>query len=528
MPEPAKAKDPAKGILGSLGDILGAVSESVNTHGHISITDVLSGNASGRLNIRAMESQLLQAKIEQAGKQAALKAQQQEMLANPDVAAQLKGIFGQGVNPQVLPFNTAIDALGERAQTDYKLKAENEYKDEDARVQHGYQMGEIGARGQEQRRTQADQARLSRETDAIGRQRDAADKLKEQQQAFTAYMAAGEDIKTARLLAQGGTAGLEIYQQKKTAEKEAKVLELDEKARTRAINALTAVTGNPQVSTAIVEAPGVAQHTAQGGQRVTDDRASYEALRTMIPNMTDPTLKAQATALVNDRDTIGFGSGIYTKQYEQFSKAAIPPLNRTKDESAIPTVVKNKIAEQSLTDQQALLRFEDVSGKLKSAGPESRSMWTQWVKTPYQKGKDKVFPGSMTEDVKASVALDRSVEEQIALQMRDISGATVPPEEVERLSRAYIAQANGWSELLIKLDDLAEMSVERIQLNEQYARGEITLEDAQARLQRIRDNITAATSPKGGGVKSKPKVSEADFLKMSPQKQQEYLDSGGQ
>jgi hypothetical protein len=144
--------------------------------------------------------------------------------------------------------------------------------------------------------------------------------------------------------------------------------------------------------------------------------------------------------------------------------------------------------------------------------------------------KEQISPGSMSERTALRLSLTRSIEEQIALQMRDISGATVPPEEVVRLAKSYISGSDTMGEILLKLEDLGHQSVSRIGLNERYARGEVGLEEAQAKLEEIRANIRAVAGDRFSSKPSSKKKfpTEAEFQSWSPQKQQEFINSGGE
>ena len=78
------------------------------------------------------------------------------------------------------------------------------------------------------------------------------------------------------------------------------------------------------------------------------------------------------------------------------------------------------------------------------------------------------------------------------MTIRDITGATVGQvEEAPRLARAFISSLDttNMTSVATKLQSLSQMAVDRIRLREQYANGEITLDDAMARQRAITDNV---------------------------------------
>jgi hypothetical protein len=93
MPEPTK-KDAGSNILGAVGSLIGAVGESARANGYISVTDILSGNASRRIELQKMEQQLTQAKMDQMGRDQ--KYAEEQAAALQQVAPQY------GLDPTVL------------------------------------------------------------------------------------------------------------------------------------------------------------------------------------------------------------------------------------------------------------------------------------------------------------------------------------------------------------------------------------------------------------------------------------------
>lgn len=287
MPESQK-KTPS--VVGALSELVGAYAESVKTYGYGSLTDILSGNASGRLNIRRMENELLQLKIQQAGEEA--KAQAARDAALPQMqgnAGQLTGLpptMFQGLQPEQLGSIISNTISSNVSLGNQKALAEHKdtLSDENEKVRVGNERSLIGARRASD---------LS--ADATKRQR-------------------------------------------------------DEDERQRATGLLTDYLGNPTLAGAITANPTVANTVLQMEQKSSGDKAAYASLQRMLPEL-EKTNPAQA-AIVKEQlmgvANIGFGSGTYESLLADTQDTAFPKSSKVETMDMTNSVLTT--AQQGIID----------------------------------------------------------------------------------------------------------------------------------------------------------------------------------